>query len=82
MQVTDSGGGVAVEDLPRVFLRRFRAELPLIQGLADNGLGLSIARTLVEAHRGRIWVESKPGQTTTFSVLLPVNPPGNNHQVK
>lgn len=80
LQVTDMGGGIQPEDLPRVFNRRYRADLPLIQGLGDTGVGLSIAKTLVEAHGGRIWVESAPGETTTFSVLLPVrqndNPTG------
>ena len=73
-QVTDTGGGIASEDLPRVFSRRYRADNPLIQGVGDTGIGLSIARTLVEAHQGRIWVESIPGQSSTFSVLLPLNP--------
>ncbi len=73
-QVTDTGGGIAAEDLPRVFSRRYRADNPLIQGVGDTGVGLSIARTLVEAHQGRIWVESLPGQSSTFSVLLPLNP--------
>ncbi len=73
-QVTDSGGGISNEDLPRVFSRRYRADNPLIQGVGDTGVGLSIARTLVEAHQGRIWVESQAGQTSTFSVLLPLNP--------
>ncbi len=73
-QVTDSGGGISDEDLPRVFSRRYRADNPLIQGVGDTGVGLSIARTLVEAHQGRIWVESLSGQSSTFSVLLPLNP--------
>lgn len=73
-QVTDSGGGISNEDLPRVFSRRYRADNPLIQGVGDTGVGLSIARTLVEAHQGRIWVESIQGQSSTFSVLLPLNP--------
>jgi signal transduction histidine kinase len=72
MQVTDSGGGINAEDLPRVFERRYRAEHPLIQGVGDNGIGLSIARALVDAHSGRIWVDSIPGESTTFSVLLPI----------
>jgi signal transduction histidine kinase len=73
-QVTDTGGGIAAEDLPRVFARQYRAENPLIQGVGDTGVGLSIAKTLVKAHGGRIWVESKTGHTTTFSMLLPIHP--------
>lgn len=78
LQVMDTGGGVQPDDLPRVFNRRFRADLPLIQGLGDTGVGLSIAKTLVEAHGGRIWVESQSGESTTFSVLLPVYPNNKN----
>ncbi len=74
VQVTDSGGGIHAEDLPRVFSRNYRADRPLIQGLGDTGVGLSIAKTLVEAHGGRIWVDSQPGQGTTISVLLPMQP--------
>jgi len=74
LQVTDTGGGVSAEDLPRVFTRRYRADKPLIQGLGDTGVGLSIAKTLVEAHGGRIWVNSLAGQSTTISVLLPIHP--------
>jgi signal transduction histidine kinase len=73
-QITDTGGGVAPGDMSRVFSRRYRADNPLIQGIGDTGVGLSIAKTLTEAHGGRIWVESEPDHTTTFSVLLPVRP--------
>ena len=72
IQVTDSGGGIASEDLPRVFSRRYRAEHSLIQGLGDTGVGLSIAKAIVEAQGGRIWVETEVGNGSTFSVLLPV----------
>lgn len=72
LQVTDTGGGIATEDLPRIFLRQYRAENALIQGLGDTGVGLSIARTLTEAQGGRIWAESDLGKSTTFSVLLPI----------
>jgi signal transduction histidine kinase len=74
LQVTDTGGGVQPEFLARVFNRRYRADKPLIQGLGDAGIGLSIAKTLVEAHGGRIWVDTEQGQTTTFSILLPLRP--------
>ncbi len=75
MQVTDSGGGILPEDMARVFERRYRAEHPLIQGVGDNGIGLSIAKALVDAHSGRIWVDSVPGVSSTFSVLLPIKTP-------
>jgi signal transduction histidine kinase len=73
IQVTDSGVGIPAEDLSRVFTRLFRADNVLIQGVGDTGIGLSIAKTLTEAHRGRIWVESDPGVGSTFSVLLPIS---------
>jgi signal transduction histidine kinase len=73
IQVTDQGGGVASEDIPRVFTRLYRADNVLIQGVGDTGVGLSIAKTLTEAQHGRIWVESKVGQGSTFSVLLPIS---------
>jgi len=72
LQVTDTGGGIAAEDLPRVFTRLYRADNVLIQGLGDTGVGLSIAKSLTEAQNGRIWVESEAGVGSTFSVLLPV----------
>jgi len=72
IQVSDSGGGIASADLPRVFTRLYRAENVLIQGVGDTGVGLSIAKTLTEAHHGRIWVESEQGTGSTFSVLLPI----------
>jgi signal transduction histidine kinase len=72
MQVTDTGGGIASEDIPRVFSRRFGAEQSLIKGLGDTGVGLSIAKSLVEAQGGRIWVETEAGSGSTFSILLPV----------
>jgi signal transduction histidine kinase len=80
IQVTDTGGGVHPDDLPRVFARRYRADMPLIQGLGDTGVGLSIAKSLVEAHHGRIWVDSMYGQGTTFSILLPVSPTSNGER--
>ncbi|RPI81429.1 MAG: hypothetical protein EHM41_20660, partial [Chloroflexi bacterium] len=72
LQVSDTGGGIPPEDLPRVFSRLYRADNPLIQGVGDTGVGLSIVKTLVEAHHGRIWVDSEMGRGSTFSILLPV----------
>jgi len=72
IQVTDSGGGIPSEDMPRVFTRLYRAENVLIQGVGDTGVGLSIAKSLTEAQHGRIWVETETGKGSTFSVLLPI----------
>ena len=74
IQVTDSGGGIPSVDMPRVFTRLYRADNVLIQGVGDTGVGLSIAKTLTEAQKGRIWVESDSGVGSTFSVLLPIAP--------
>jgi signal transduction histidine kinase len=72
IQVTDTGGGIPPEDLGRVFTRLYRADNVLIQGVGDTGVGLSIAKTLTEAQKGRIWVDTKAGVGSTFSVLLPL----------
>jgi signal transduction histidine kinase len=72
IQVTDTGGGIPANDLQRVFTRLYRADNVLIQGVGDTGVGLSITKTLTEAHHGRIWVESEQGVGSTFSVLLPI----------
>jgi signal transduction histidine kinase len=72
LQVADTGSGISPGDLPRVFSRLYRGDNPNIQGVGDNGAGLSVVKTLVEAHGGRIWVDSEPGHGATYSVLLPL----------
>jgi signal transduction histidine kinase len=72
IQVSDTGGGIPKEDLPRVFSRLYRAENALIQGVGDTGVGLSIAKTLTDAQDGRIWVDTEMGTGSTFSVSLPL----------
>jgi signal transduction histidine kinase/GAF domain-containing protein len=73
ISVRDSGGGINPKDLDRVFERFYRAERPLIEGLGETGVGLSIVKSLVEAHGGRVWVESEMGEGSTFHFLLPIN---------
>jgi signal transduction histidine kinase len=70
VSITDTGGGIHPSDQLRVFARRYRADNPLIEGLGDTGIGLSIAKTLVEAHGGRIWVNSELGKGSTFTFIL------------
>jgi signal transduction histidine kinase len=73
VSVRDSGGGIAPRDRERVFERFYRADKALINGLGETGVGLAIAKALVEAHGGRIWVESEMGVGSTFSFLLPIS---------
>jgi signal transduction histidine kinase len=72
LSVTDQGGGVEKADIPRIFQRRYKVENPLIQGIGDTGVGLSIVKSLVELNKGRVWVDTKEGIGTTFSVLIPL----------
>jgi len=70
--VTDQGGGIALEDRQRAFHRMYRADHPLVEGLGETGVGLSIAKALVEAQGGRIWVDSDMGVGSTFTFILPL----------
>ncbi|MBV9601185.1 MAG: HAMP domain-containing protein [Chloroflexi bacterium] len=69
--VSDHGVGVTPEHAERLFERFYRADSSLRRTTKGVGLGLFICRSLVEAHGGRIWVESRPGQGSTFSFTLP-----------
>lgn len=70
--IEDRGGGIQQDDIARVFARKYKADNPLIQGLGDTGVGLSIAKALVEAHGGQLWVESRSGLGSTFQFMIPV----------
>jgi len=70
--VTDTGPGIPPEQVPHIFGAFWQARHADRRGL---GLGLSIARGLVEAHGGRIWVESEPGRGASFVFTLPLHAP-------
>lgn len=73
VEVSDTGTGIAPEELPHIFEKYYR---PGQQERAmGTGLGLAIAREIVEAHHGRISVESQTGRGTTFRFTLPIRPP-------
>lgn len=69
VEVTDTGIGIAAADQPHVFERFYRADKA--RGVGGNGLGLALAKRIVDLHDGRITVSSIPGQSTTFTVQLP-----------
>jgi signal transduction histidine kinase len=75
VSVADQGVGIAPEDLNRLFEKFFRARSGLAQHVVGSGLGLPIARTIVESHGGQIWAESQVGQGSTFYFTLPVCSP-------
>ena len=66
--VRDTGDGIALDDQPHVFERHWQAPSTSSQG---SGLGLFIAKAIVDAHAGRIWLDSTPGHGATFSFTLP-----------
>ncbi|OGO27248.1 MAG: hypothetical protein A2136_11485 [Chloroflexi bacterium RBG_16_54_11] len=69
LEVADNGPGIPLDDQPHVFEKFYRGS-NLSQSTPGTGLGLSIVKSIVEKHRGRIWLESSP-QGTTFTVILP-----------
>lgn len=71
MEVKDSGIGISASDLPKIFDRFFRAENEFTQATEGTGLGLGIAKTIVEKHGGEITVESQPDEGSTFRIALP-----------
>ncbi len=69
--VTDRGPGIPLEEQRQIFDRYYRGKQGCGQ-MTGMGMGLPIARQVVEAHHGRIWVESRPGEGATFSFALPL----------
>jgi len=78
VSVIDNGIGIPAKDLPRVFDRFFQVESHLTRRNTGMGLGLSVAKTMIELHGGRIWAESVEGEGSTFTFLLPVRPVQDN----
>jgi two-component system phosphate regulon sensor histidine kinase PhoR len=76
ISISDQGVGISQEDLIPLFERFFRVKSPTGYHVAGTGLGLPVARTIVEKHKGRIWAESKIGEGTTLYFSLPINRSG------
>ena len=75
VSVVDTGRGIAPADLDRIFEKFIQAGDPVTGRSKGTGLGLPIARAIVEQHGGRMWAESEPGQGSAFSFTLPAAPP-------
>ena len=73
LQVSDNGPGIPVQDQAHIFDKFYRGRN--MEKQEGSGLGLAIVKSIVDAHQGRIWVESNLGQGSTFFIVLPVNSP-------
>ena len=71
--VADQGVGIPASELPHIFDRFYRVDSSLRRTTAGAGLGLYLARVIVEAHSGRIWAHSEPGKGATFFFALPID---------
>jgi two-component system phosphate regulon sensor histidine kinase PhoR len=80
--VIDQGEGIAPEHLPRLTERFYRVDDARSRKLGGTGLGLAIVKHIVNRHRGRLQIESTPGQGTTVAVTLPMAPPQAASQIE
>lgn len=72
LMVRDNGPGIPEEELPKIFNRFEQTKIKSTAGESGFGLGLSIVKSIVEMHNGRVWVECKPGEGAQFFVSLPM----------
>jgi two-component system, OmpR family, phosphate regulon sensor histidine kinase PhoR len=73
--VRDTGLGIPTEELAYIFEKFYRVRTPAHLSAEGTGLGLAIVKTIVELHRGRVRVESKPGLGSNFKIYVPLITP-------
>jgi two-component system sensor histidine kinase GlrK len=78
VSVTDGGPGIVAEDLPYIFERFYQGRTKAKHAAPGSGLGLALAKNVVEAHGGRIWIESEAKKGTTVRFTLPLMKPGES----
>ncbi len=74
VQIKDEGIGIKASDLPHIFNRFYRADTSRSKSTEGYGLGLSIAKQIVDRHKGSINVSSTPGEGSLITVSLPIKP--------
>ena len=76
LQVADKGIGISQKEISKIFERFYQSENKVASEARGSGLGLTLVKHIIEAHGGRIEVESEPGKGSTFSVMLPITDNG------
>jgi two-component system phosphate regulon sensor histidine kinase PhoR len=71
IRVSDNGPGIPEPEQKRIFEKFYRAKDPLDRSIEGSGLGLAMVKHIVQAHGGKVFVESQPGAGATFTVVLP-----------
>ncbi len=82
VEVADTGIGISQKDCAQLFDEFYRVDNPINQKVKGTGLGLPLAKKIVEAHSGRIWITSKLGEGTTFHFTLPKEIPAQQQEEK
>jgi signal transduction histidine kinase len=75
VDISDTGIGIAENDLEKIFEEFYRVSNPINETVQGTGLGLSLVKRIIEAHKGKIWVKSKVNSGTTFSFTVPKRTP-------
>ncbi len=75
--VQDTGIGIPIEEHTRIWRRFYQVDGSMTRQYGGMGLGLALAKWIVEQHHGRIWVDSEPGQGSSFSFIIPIRQPTN-----
>ena len=82
VEVVDHGIGVSHSEQQKIFEKFYRAGDPLVHNTKGSGLGLSLVKHVVEAHRGEVEVSSTPGHGSKFTIILPVNGQAKSAQAR
>ena len=82
VSIEDDGIGIPLEEQPKLFERFYRVHTPEAEDIYGTGLGLSIVKSVIEKHKGRVWVRSYPGKGSTFAFILSLcSPPSEDLEI-